>query len=359
MVLRVNYAQCVQAFRTNRLEQLADSYLGPVTAAVYGSLLQVLEGKVRARDGEIQIEEESDDEEDDLPTASTMEVSEMLDPTIDLTLGIQGASGADHLPNGDGKGKKKAKVIDNDFSDIGIKQEISDDEDENQPNGYTSYQSRNKRLTLVEEHLKLLEEHQKGFCKRAGGAGRGEWRVHFSTLTDLLVQTTIDSTILTRFGKVHALLVRMLRDKGRLAEKEIGACTMMRAKDVRSILTELQYAGFIESQELPKDASRQPARTLYLYFHDQKRVQSLLLQQTYQGMSRMMQRLKQERENYKNAIEKAETMDAKQEELNQNEREAVMQWREVEEKLVIQVQRMDEQVALLRDFSGRDNSLTS
>ena len=85
----------------------------------------------------------------------------------------------------------------------------------------------------------------------------------------------------------------------------------------------------------------------------------MLLLQTYQAMSRTLQRLKQERENYKNVIEKAEMMDAKQEELNQNERDAVMQWREVEEKLVIQVQRMDEQVALLRDFSGRDTSLVS
>lgn len=357
MVLKVNYAQFVLAFRTDRLEQLADSYLGPVTAAVYGALLQALEGKVRARDGDIQADEGSDDEEDDLPVASTIEVADLLDPTIDLTLGIQGMSDTHQLPNGDTKGKKKAKVTENESA--GIKREHSDDESEHHPNGYISYESRNKRLNLVEDHLKLLEEHSKGFCKRVGGAGHGEWRVYFSALTDALVQTTVDATILARFGRTHALLVRMLREKGRLAEKEIGALTLMRAKDVRSILTELQYAGIIEAQEVPKDTSRQPTRTLYLYFHDQKRVQSLLLQQSYQGMSRMLQRLKQERENYKNAIEKAEMMDVKQEELNSNERDAVMQWREVEEKLVIQVQRMDEQVALLRDYSGKDSSLVS
>lgn len=359
MVLKVNYAKFVLAFRSDRLEELAESYLGPVTSAVYGALLQALEGKMRARDGEIRIDEGSDDEEDDLPVATTLEVAQILDPAIDLAVGIQGASDVSQLPNGDTKGKKKAKVMDNEFADIGIKREFSDDEDEHEANGYTSYQSRNKRLNMVEEHLKLLEEHSKGFCKRAGGAGRGEWRVRFPALADTLVQNSVDSTILARFSKIHALLVRMLREKGRLAEKEIGALTLMRAKDVRSVLTELQYAGFIEAQEVPKDTSRQPTRTLYLYFHDQKRVQSLLLQQTYQGMARTLQRLKAERENYKNAIEKAEMMDVKQEALNQNERDAVMQWRDVEEKLVVQVQRMDEQVALLRDFSGRDSSLVS
>ena len=111
--------------------------------------------------------------------------------------------------------------------------------------------------------------------------------------------------------------------------------------------------------QVPKDTTRQSARTHYLWFHDQSRIQSLLLQQTYQGMARTLQRLKQERENYRNAIEKAEMMDVKQEALAQTERDAVTQWREVEEKLLIQIQRMDETVALLRDFSGKDKSLIS
>ena len=115
----------------------------------------------------------------------------------------------------------------------------------------------------------------------------------------------------------------------------------------------------VECQEVPKDGSRQNARTIFLWFHDQQRVQSLLLQHTYQAMARLLQRLKAERENYRNAIEKAEMMDVKQESLNQNEQEAVMQWREVEEKLLVQLQRTDEFVALLRDFSGKDTSLFS
>lgn len=339
---------------------MAEPFLGGVTATVYGALLLVLESKLKLRDGDIEESREDDDEEQWLPTATTTEVAEALDPTMDLTLGIQGASEIYKVSNRDGK-KEKRKVIDDEFADIGIKREIeSDEEDVYAVNGgHTSYRDRNKKLSLIEEHLQLLEEHQKHFCTRIGGAGRGEWRVHFPALTDALVQADIDATILARFGKIHVRIVRMLRERGRLEEKQVAALAVMRLKDVRAILTELQFAGMVEGQEVPKDTARQPSRATYLWFHEQARVQSVLLQQTYQAMSRTMQRLRVERENYKGAIEKAQMMDVRQEALTQNEREAVMQWREVEERLLIQVQRMDELVALFRDFSGKDSSLVS
>ncbi|CAK3878181.1 DNA-directed RNA polymerase III subunit rpc-3 [Lecanosticta acicola] len=358
MILTVNYPQCTMALRSQRLEQTAEPLLGGVTASVYGALLQALEGKVRARESYIKTEENEDkDPENDLPTATTMEVADILDPSIDLTLGIL-------LPvevkvtNGDGT--KKTKKFDMEFADIGIKQEIeSDDEDQPTHNGHGPYNDRNKRLSLIEEHLKLLNEHPNNFCRKVGGGGRGEWIVDFPELTDLLIQAEIDSTVSARFGRIHTRLVRLLRERGRLDEKQIAALALMRLKDVRSHMTELQYAGFVEAQEIPKDNSRQPNRTIYLWFHDQTRVQSILLQHIYQGMARTLQRHRTERSSYKNLIDKAEMMDAKHESLAQNERDAIQEWRDIEEKLLASVQRMDEMVALLRDFSWEDTSLVA
>jgi DNA-directed RNA polymerase III subunit RPC3 len=358
MVLKVNYAQCALAFRTERLEEMADQYLGPVTASVYGALLRVLEAKLKARDDEIR-DEDDDDEEERLPTATVVEVLEALDPTVDLRLGVLGASDVYKMANGNGK-KPKEVILDDEWGDLGIKKEVYSDSEDDQPvNGFMSMRDRNKKMSLIEEHLKLLEEHAKMFCRRVGGGGRGEWRVNFPALTDALIHAEIDSNILDRFGKVHSRIVRLLRDRGRLEEKQVAALSIMRLKDVRAILTELQFVGLVEGQEVPKDNSRQPTRATYLWYQDPSRVASLLLQQTYQGMARILQRLKVERENYKNIIEKAEMLDVKQEALTQNEREAIMQWREVEERLAIQMNRMDDLVALLRDFSGRDSSLVS
>jgi len=350
MVLRVNFAQCTLALRSERLEQLAEPYLGGVTATVYGALLHVLEAKLKGKHEGLTIEdddEDADDPDDSLPSITTTEVADALEPTLNLGLGFF-----------DESTKKKKLKPNEEFTDLAIKEEVFSDDDE-APNGFSSFHDRSKHISLIDEHLRLLQEHPKTFCRRVGSGNYGEWRVPLSSLTDTLVQAEIDGTILARFGKVHMRFVRLLRERGRLEEKQVASLTMMRVKDVRAILTQLQYAGFVESQEVPRDNTRMAARTAYLWFHDQSRVQNLLLEQTYQGMARTLQRLQHERENYKNAIEKAEMMDTKQDSLNHTEKQAVQQWRELEERLITQVHRMDELVALLRDFSGHDTSLVS
>lgn len=362
LVVRVNHDQCTFTLRTQCLEELAEQYLGHTTASVYGALLQVLESKMRAHDGYTLLSEDSDEDDKDYqPIVSTVEVADVLDTTLNLNTFVT-TDESRRLVNGSNRNKKRKPQSAEDAEDyalLGIKQEPSDSEEDHGANGMYGQFGRGARLDLIEEHLKLLAEHQLKFCGRAGAAGRGEWQVDFAALTKRLVQKNIDATIMSRLGGVHMRVVRMLRDKGRIDEKQIAAMSMMRLKDVRSVLTQLQYAGFVESQDVPKDAQRQPSRTIFLYFYDQNRVQDQLLQRTYQALSRILQRLQLERQRYASAIEKAEKMDVNQDALNQNEREAVMQWRAVEEKLLLQVDRLDEQVALLRDFSGRNSSLVS
>ncbi|KAF2207774.1 hypothetical protein CERZMDRAFT_62520 [Cercospora zeae-maydis SCOH1-5] len=340
LILTVNFAQYPVAHRSQRLEQFAQAHFGGVTATVYAALLQALESKIKARDDDFHEEQDAEDQEARLPSVTTADISEVLKTwaPLDLTLGLE-LKDAAHLykPAAERdkpkKGKKRA--------------------------GFVSYRDQNKTLSLIEEHLKLLAEHSTRFCRRVGSAGRGEWKVDFSSLTETLIAHDIDETVKARLTRVHAMIVRMLRDVGRLDEKDIAARLMMRVKDVRAILTQLQFAGLVEGQEVPKDNSRQPSRAIYLWYHDQDRVANLLLQQTYQGMARILQRLNSEREGYRGLMEKAEMMNTKEESLSQPERDTLMHWREVEERLMIQFLRMDEHVALLRDFSGQDTSLIS
>ena len=344
----MDFSRCTLALRSRKLQQYAKRFLGGVTAEVYGALLQVVEGKLKAVRDDLAPDDD-DDEDERQPVANISEVAEILDPTIDLGATIKGLGSSKSIPNGVDKN--------------GIKKEDgSDDEDEPKTNGFTSYRDRAKRMSMIEAHLSLLEEHTKGFCQRARAHNSNEWKVNFSSLTSTLIDAELDNTIKDRYGHIALRICRLLRDKGRLDEKLVASSAMMRVKDVRAILTQLQFQGLLEAQELPKDNNRQPSRTLYLWYFDTKRVQNLTLQQAYKGMARTLQRIPVERERYRTIIEKAERTDIKgheQEKLEPIEKQALREWREVEERLLAQVARMDEVVAMLRDFSGRDTTLTT
>ena len=370
MVVRVNSAKCIKILHDQRLEDMVNRFLGPVTAKVYGALLSSLEDPpppMPVLDKKKPAEDDCDEEDEDdrLPYAYDMKVLTGLDKSVDLASTVKGATSNHKLPNGVGKHINKHMVLSDDPDDgeLGIKAEqVSDDEENDQPvNGYTSFKERNRRLRLLEMHLEILSEHPKSFCIRP--PGEKESRVNVAVLTRTLINSELDAMIHARYGKVATRIVRMLREKGKLDEKQIGSMSMIRIKDIRAVLTHLQFHGIVDAQEIPKDNSRQPSRTMYLWFFDEIRVASQYLQQTYQGMSRTLQRIKVERNGkYRAVIEKAERSDVKgreQELLGFQETQLLKEWREVEEKLLTQVSRMDDVVALLRDFIGTDTSLST
>ncbi len=355
--------RCSLGLRSQRLQKLAKRLLGSATGAVYGALLQALEDKVCSVRGESD-ESAKDDAEKVLPSADLSQIAELLDPNIDLGSSIRGVGTSKRLPNGTGTNGKRKHAIDNEFAEIGIKPEISESEDdEPTTNGLSSYRNHAKRVKMIEAHLLLLQEHSKEFCKRArAGSTSTEWGVDFETLTDGLIQAELDTTIVARFGSTHLRVVRLLRERGKLEEKQVASFAMTRIKDVRAVLTELQSESLAEAQELPKDNQRQPSRTTYLWYFDPQRAQSLILQQTYKAMARTLQRIPVERERFRTIIEKAERTDIKgqeQEKLETHERQLLREWREIEERLLTQVSRMDEVVMILRDCSGRDVSLAT
>jgi DNA-directed RNA polymerase III subunit RPC3 len=370
MSIGVNLAKCVVAMRSELLVQHAKHYLGYITAEVYRALLTALENKVRSVREDLVHYEDEDEEEEAQPVASVMEVAEFVDPHLDLAAGINGAKS--DLPNGGPKAKKKGLIeYDNDFTDIGIKNEPGSDDEGT--NGYSSMRTKNKHLDLVEQHLKLLEEHDKEFCRRPGAAGQSEWRVNFPVLSKILLNAEIDTTIDRRFGPAAVRVARMLRQEGRLEEKGVAQKCLKHVKEIRGILAQMQAAGFLESQEVPKDQYRQPTRSLYLWFFDEKKVAQLVLHQAYQGIARCMQRMDVEQEKFQQILDKRERLRAMNPDAAKNfiigktgmleedgaplsgvEKQQISLWRETQEKLLTQVKRLDDVVGVVRDFLGKD-----
>jgi DNA-directed RNA polymerase III subunit RPC3 len=370
MSIGVNLAKCVVAMRSELLVQHAKRYLGYITAEVYRALLTALESKVRSVREDLVHYEDEDEEEEAQPVASVMEVAEFVDPNLDLAAGINGAKS--DLPNGGPKAKKKGVIeYDNDFTDIGIKNEPGSDDEGT--NGYSSMRNKNKRLDL-----KLLEEHDKEFCRRPGAAGQSEWRVNFPVLSKILLNAEIDTTIDRRFGPAAVRVARMLRQEGRLEEKGVAQKCLKHVKEIRGILAQMQAAGFLESQEVPKDQYRQPTRSLYLWFFDEKKVAQLVLHQAYQGIARCMQRMDVEQEKFQQILDKRERLRAMNPDAAKNfiigktgmleedgaplsgvEKQQIALWRETQEKLLTQVKRLDDVVGVVRDFVGKDVTMNT
>lgn len=363
----MNFAKCTLLLRNRRLEQMAHYHLGPATAAVFGTYLRSLE-KTELR-GAVKPEPFKDEEDggeednDSLPSVTDVKVLEHLDKAIDLAHGVKVERSISNLPNG--TSKRKVLSDDPDEAELGIKVEKDSDEeeeeDEEQPvNGYRSLKERNKRLALVGMHLSILAEHNKCFVRRT--KDKKASKIDITALTTRLVQDEVDTMIGNRYSNIETRIVRCLRERGKLEEKSVQTMCMMRLMPLRMHLTFLQFAGICDSQEIPKDASRQPNRVLHLWQFNEKRVVNQYLHRAYQGMSRSLQRLRVEREGkFKAVIEKAERVDVKgreQELLNLQEKNLLKQWRDTEERLLVQVDRLDDLVGVLRDFPGNDTSVT-
>jgi DNA-directed RNA polymerase III subunit RPC3 len=361
MVVRVDLNKCTSLLRAVMLEKMARRHLGPVTAAVYGAVLQSLGSSAKYIPGRGKRKadsDESDDEDEDLPSVSDAKVMENVDVRVNLDATIKHI---DKLTNGVGNRKRPHVLSDDpDEAELGIKREVpSDHEDEDQDTGISALKKRNKKLAALNDHLNLLAEHQNHFLIRRDG--KHESRIDLTSVTDSLIRTELDAMVHNRYGKHSMRIVRLLREKGKLADTQIVEYCMLDQKYLRSVLTKLQFDGILEIQEIPRDNMRQPSRTLYLWSLNEQRLESVFLQQTYQTMSRLLQRMQAEREGrFRAVIERAEHISEKgreEKEFGLTEREMLKQWREIEEKIMVQLARCDDLVAVLRDFREDEEAL--
>ena len=250
----------------------------------------------------------------------------------------------------------------------GIDEEI-DDKDGNEeyangkPNGasYTTTRPRNKLpfnkspLTPVQQHLFLLAEHPYSFLHyiRAKPDKSESWAVDFPALACHLRQIELEKILLARYGTAALRIVRILYQKGKLEEKVLTKTALLNQKAMRHDLATMHKAGHLELQEIPRDNNRQPARTMFFWFFDHERCRWKVLDETYQAMSRCLQRLRVEREKVSVVVEKAARTDVagrEDEYLSGDERKMLQEWREREERMLGLLGRLNDLVATLRDF---------
>jgi DNA-directed RNA polymerase III subunit RPC3 len=221
---------------------------------------------------------------------------------------------------------------------------VNDDDDE-EPAGSRAYE--------IDQHLGILSQAPFNLTTKHVISGLPTWRVGFRGLARKLRHLELERMIESRYGDVALRVVRVMHAKGKLDEKRLQDISLLPFKDLRQTLSSMQTGGFVDLQEVPRDAQRQPSKTIYLWYYDPDRVCSSILEDTYKAMSRCLQRIKFERERERDFLEKTERTDVKgheEEFLSEAELEHLKNWRAKEALLLAEVSRLDDMVAVFRDY---------
>lgn len=367
-----------------RLAELANNRIGETTSLVYGELLRLLEGKIPRCRPDPHI----DDIEDlpDGPMITTVELVAGMNPAINVGGGIGKVTG-DKVPSATKKtsGIKGETSLDEDESDEDARKpngdmrisstvvnNESDNHDETSATNAAKTDPKRAKVTfqeklprpaeteesqdtlaLVKNHLSLLAADECNFVRRCGSRGQGEWTVDFERLIDFLQQHELDSIILENFDSTGHRLARMLRNMGKMEEKHLAAFALMKQKDVRTKLAEMQMAGVADIQEIPKDATRANNRTIFLWYLDVDRISAILQQSIYKTMTRCFQRLEVERRRANgilSLIQRTDVKDHVEEVLSGEQMNMLREIRGKEDKLLGQVGRLDDLVGTFSEF---------
>jgi DNA-directed RNA polymerase III subunit RPC3 len=227
------------------------------------------------------------------------------------------------------------------------------DDETNGVNDYDDEEPAGSRAYEIDQHLGILSQAPFNLTTKHVISGLPTWRIAFRGLARKLRHLELERMIESRYGDVALRVVRVLHAKGKLDEKRLQDISLLPFKDLRQTLSSMQTGGFVDLQEVPRDAQRQPSKTIYLWYYDPDRVCSSILEDTYKAMSRCLQRIKFERGRERDFLEKTERTDVKgheEEYLSPAELEHLKNWRAKEALLLAEVSRLDDMVAVFRDY---------
>ncbi|KAL5047469.1 DNA-directed RNA polymerase III subunit rpc3 [Aspergillus fruticulosus] len=332
LTVRVNYEKLDVALRNRRFLELAQRNAPPESAQIYDYLLRRIEYQTTKCRDTSEIPREGEEGEQYSVAIPLSALARDIDPYLDLARSL----GPTSTPANGLLGKRT-------FEDT-----VNDDDDDDYDNG-----ANGNRTFEIDQHLSLLAQPPLNLTSKRLNGGIINWTVEFRHLARKLRHLELERIVEARYGDVALRVLRVLQAKGKLDEKRLQEISLLPFKDLRQVLASMQTGGFVDLQEVPRDAQRQPSRTIYLWYYDPDRIRDSMLQDTYKAMSRCLQRLKFERGRLKDFLEKTERSDVKGNEelyLSEGELERLREWRAKESLLLGEIARLDDMVAVMRDY---------
>lgn len=209
------------------------------------------------------------------------------------------------------------------------------------------------RIMDIKNHLLLLADFTPRLVRKCGSSGLGEWTVDFDEIVKSMQEDEINSIIGQRFGVLGSRIVEILKQRGKLEEKQIQKYGLLKMKNIRNKLVEMQMAGFADIQDVPKDNAHAALRTVFLWYFDPERVRIIALDNIYKTMARCLQVLKAEKHEERDILAQVERSDVKGQEadfLPRDRLERLHLIRDKEKKIFTQLGRLDDMVAIFKDF---------
>ncbi|KAK4187604.1 DNA-directed RNA polymerase III subunit RPC3 [Podospora australis] len=375
-VIRVNYEKCSVELRSRRLVQFASDVFGDITSYVYGVLIKkITKDMPRCRLDPLVDVQGEDDEVNEPLAVSTDEILDSLKTSIDLSIGlgkpdwskISAAATArvvEHAP------KKKlhiegATAVGDASSDEGEdssdEEEVDGDYKPAMTNGVNGVNGMNgtkvppkerkmDRRTQLRQHLFLLSESPQSFVRHSGP---DEWTIDFGPVLTALRESELDAVIEETCGTQGLRLVHILRANGKLDEKALPNLVLMRKSDIQQKMLEMQRAGFVHVQEVPREPKADVKKSFFLWFCDVAMSKDQVLDTSYRAMVHCMQVLGTLREQEKDVLSTSKRTDVRgreQELMRKEYFERYSHFLKSERMLFHQLMKADELIAALRDY---------
>lgn len=370
-VVRLNFDKCLVELRNQKLVEHAEDFVGETTAQVFAALLASLCRKVYRCQHDQHTIMTQEEEETYIAgvRVTTEDIFDHLCPGVDVSTGIGTASEDDIDTRFAEKIRKyPPQIRGSHLQGLEEGDEIlgSDDEDYDRTgertkvarvnghgNGLTTQNgqpSRIEQIGQMRQHLLVLAESKQHFVRHCG---QNEWTVDFGNLIQQLRYVELDTMIEDTFGRHGLRLTRILREKGKLDDKTLPAIALMRKPDVHVKMAEMEMAGFLEVQEVPRDNNRAANRTMFFWFFDEARTLKRVLDNSYKSMVRCLERLEVERYKKRAVLSLSERKDVqgKEEEMLRGDvYDEYLEFLDIEKKLLSQVSRLDDLVSVFQDF---------
>lgn len=363
IVLRINHDKYLVYQRNADLVALCQRRLGPTPAAVYSHILKYLESQVF-----------SCRQDTSSLVFSTLKVSQAIPKEFDLssvwaepdstTSRLNGKSAKvrmkdrldrmsdSELDSSDEEPQSGRHEADSDDEQFVIEDEKDQDsEDDFDPD--VQGQVGHDRINMVNRFLDLFAMDTFQFVRKVGTRAKGEWQIDFKALGNVLKQLEIESVIQQKYGDLAPRLLRIVKDKIKVDEKQLSGIALLKQQDIRHVLTSLLGAGVLDLQEVPKRLDRQPNMTFFLWFHNQQRAISCLSQDLCRSIARVHQRLTYEMRSRQRLLDKSQRTDVRNKEaeyLSRGELQELRKIRNVEEKLLVQSARLSHSYSILADY---------